>query len=269
MRSGSSRIGVGPCREQVLRALDAALARGIQEGGETAAVHVLGTRLGDDLALPLADGAAGVEVGALRRQELDHLALALRRGPHQRRLLAEGLAGVDVGTGLDEQPGGFDLAAAGRRHQRRFTFGVGEIGVGARLEQHVDDRCRAENRGFGDGRGPEVVLRLDVGAGFDQRAHQLDVVVGRGPHQRRGAVGAGCIRVGALGQHGQGRRAIAALDDVEQRAVGRGRNRDRGGPYRREDNDQRPPLDAHPTPQTGRRRCRRSSPPGCCSGRRW
>ena len=122
---GILEVGVGPGREQVLRALDAALARGIQERGEAAAVHVLGTRLGDDLALPLADGAAGVEVGALRRQELHHLGLALRRGPHQRRLLAEGLAGVDVGTGLDEQPGGFDLAAARRRHQRRFTLGVG------------------------------------------------------------------------------------------------------------------------------------------------
>ncbi len=75
------RIGAG--RNQMPRALHAALAGGIEQRSETAFVHVLGTRFGDDLAFPLADDAARVDVGAPGGEELHHLRLALRGGPHQ------------------------------------------------------------------------------------------------------------------------------------------------------------------------------------------
>ena len=67
MRSGILEIEIGAGRDQVPRALDAALARGIEQRREAALVHVLRPRLGDDLALPLADDAARVEVGAAAR----------------------------------------------------------------------------------------------------------------------------------------------------------------------------------------------------------
>src|SRR5262249_58637470 len=55
--------GIAPRRDQVARALDTALPRGIEQGRETAFVHVFGARLGDDLAFPLADDAARIHVG--------------------------------------------------------------------------------------------------------------------------------------------------------------------------------------------------------------
>ena len=217
------RIGAG--RDQVPRALDAALASGIEQGGEAALVHVLGTRLGDDLALPLTDDAARVEVGALRRQELDHLGLALRGRPHQRRLPAPVFPGVDVGARLEQPPGRVDVAAAGDGHQRRLTFRIPGIGIGARLEQRVDDRRRADDRRLGQRRRAELVLQLDVRAGLDQRADQLEIVVRRRPHDGRGPVGPGRIRVGALGQQPQRGRAIATLGRLEQRGSAAARSR--------------------------------------------
>src|SRR5207247_281274 len=86
--------------------------------------------------LPL---AARVDVGALRRQKLHHVGLALRSRPHQRRLPAECFFGVDVGARLDEHLRRVHLAAARSRHQRRLAFRVLRVGVGAGLEQHVDD----------------------------------------------------------------------------------------------------------------------------------
>ncbi len=57
-------IGIGAGRDQVPRALDTAFARGIEQRREPALVHVFRTRLGDDLAFPLVDDAARVDVGA-------------------------------------------------------------------------------------------------------------------------------------------------------------------------------------------------------------
>jgi hypothetical protein len=87
----------------------------------------------------------------VRRQQLDHVGLPLRRRPHQRRLPAPVLARVDVGARLEQQRGRGDVAAAGDRHQRRFPFRVAAVGVGAGLEQRVDDRRRTDDGRFRQG----------------------------------------------------------------------------------------------------------------------
>ena len=153
-------IGIGAGRDQVPRALDAAFARGVEQRREAALVHVLRPRLGDDLALPLADDAARVEVGAVRGQKLDHLGLALRRGPHQRRLAAPLFFGVDVGARLEQPPGGLDVAAARDGHQRRLAFRILGVGIGAGVEQRVDDRRRADDGRLGERGRAELVLQL-------------------------------------------------------------------------------------------------------------
>ena len=61
---GVFEIWIGPGRDQVSRALNTALAGGIEQRSETTLVQVLGTWLCDDLAFPLADDTARVEVGA-------------------------------------------------------------------------------------------------------------------------------------------------------------------------------------------------------------
>ena len=70
--------------------------------------------------------------------------------------------------------GRIDLAAARGSHQRSFAVGILEIGIGAGLEQRVDDRRGADDRGFGEGRRAELVLQFHIRAGFDQRTDQFD-----------------------------------------------------------------------------------------------
>jgi hypothetical protein len=68
--------------------------------------------------------------------------------------------------------------------------------------------------------GAELVLRFGVGARLDQRAHQLEIVVGRRIHDRRRAIGTRGVDVDALaGQEPHHRRAIAAFSGVEERVL--------------------------------------------------
>ncbi len=67
---------------------------------------------------------------------------------------------------------------------------------------------------------PNWFFSLDVRAGLDERADQFDVVVRRGPHDRRRPVRAGQVRIGALRQQPQRRRAIALLGRVDERRLG-------------------------------------------------
>ncbi len=80
-------IGIGAGGEQVLDTGRATFPRGIVQRGEAALVHVLRARFLDDLALPLIDLAVIVQVRAIRRQELHHVGLALRGGPHDARIV--------------------------------------------------------------------------------------------------------------------------------------------------------------------------------------
>ena len=109
-------IGISTRGDQVPRTLDTAFARCVQQGREATLVHIFRTRLGDDLAFPLADDAARIDIRASRGEEFDHFGLALRRGPHQCRLLAPRFFGVDVGTRVQQALRRFSLAAAGDRH---------------------------------------------------------------------------------------------------------------------------------------------------------
>ena len=72
---------------------------------------------------------------------------------------------------------------------------------------------------------PNWFLQFDVRAGLDQRAHQLEIVVGRGPHDRRRPIRSRRVRVRALGQQPQRGGAIAMLGDASTAAwrLGRGR----------------------------------------------
>ncbi len=182
-------IGIGAGGEQVLNAGRATFPRGIVQRRKAALVHVLRARLLDDLALPLIDLAVIVQVRALRRQELHHVGLALRGGPHERGLSAPGFLGVDVGSRGQQRLGRVNLAAARGGHQRSFAVGSFEIGIGAGLEQRFNDRRGADDRGFGEGRRAKLVRQFDIRAGFDQRADQFQIAVRRGVHD-----GGGCHR---------------------------------------------------------------------------
>ena len=69
--------------------------------------------------------------------------MALRHGPHQRRLTARRLSGIDVGAASQQQLDGLDPPGLRCRHQRRHAGERPTFGVGARAQQLLHERCVA------------------------------------------------------------------------------------------------------------------------------
>ena len=219
---GSGRSTFGAGLEQRTHALEAALARGEQQRRQAAERPVHAPRLAGDLARPIVDDGARVDVGAMLDEQLDHRGLVLRRGPHERRLLAPALARVDVGAVLDEHFGGGRIAAAGDDHQRRLPIGAGCVDRCAGFEQSCDDGGVADRRGFRERRRAELVRSRDVGARRDQSLDEREVVVVDGPVQRRRAVGRFRVDVDAILDRGERDGGVVRLRCAEQvvRGVG-------------------------------------------------
>ena len=66
-------------------------------------IHVLRPPLGGDSPLPVTHHTPVVDLRAMGDQELHHLRLLLRGGPHQRRLAAPQLPGIDLGAMTQQQ----------------------------------------------------------------------------------------------------------------------------------------------------------------------
>ena len=158
--------------------------------------------------------------------------MILGGGPHQRVFAERFFAGVDVGAVAQNQRHGFRVACPRRGHQDRLALADRRLRVGARVEQQLD------HRGVGVGgrerqRGEIVAVGgVDVRAGADEQARDLDRVSLHGPVQRRRAVrlrgvdGPGAPR---RLQQRRDRVPIARLDGVHQPLIGAaGGERERG-----------------------------------------
>jgi hypothetical protein len=91
--------------------------------------------------------------------------------------------GVDVGAGVGQQARQVEGAVAGGEHQRRQPA-AGEL-LDLLLGAAGNRRAPLETAAVGG--GDVVRPRVDVGAGGNQQPSGLDVPLGHGPHQRRGA----------------------------------------------------------------------------------
>ena len=180
---------------------------------------------------------------------VDHRGMALRDGPHQRRLAFALLARVDVGAALDAA-----ACAAAVLPPRATTISAvwpsafGEFDVGAGVEQRREHGDVRRDGGFRHRRRAVVVGDGDVRAGLEQARDEVRVVVMHGPVQRRRAVGLGLIRIGAFREQCDGRRVVVVARRVDERASA-------------------PPRYRRRARAAGRKRARSSRPPRtrpCC-----
>ncbi len=220
---GLVRIGPVDVRtrgQQFARAGDAAFARGIQQRREATAVHALGARLGSHAPLPLADRTAGAHIGAGLDQHLDHLGLALRGGPHQRRLPTPLLLGVHLGAGLQQQLRRIDLAGASHHHQCGLPFRIRRFHIRACAQQQPNHLRATRGGRLGQRHGAEIIARIRIGLRLQQRLHQAHIGEMRGVVQRRGAIRLARARIGTLLQRIQRGFRILRLQRGEQLGIG-------------------------------------------------
>ena len=84
------------------------------------------------------DVGVGIDVGAAREKQLDHVGVIFEHGPHERGLRVHGVLRVDVRAAIEKQGDGIDLAGARRGHESGFAAGVGGVRIGAGIEEPAD-----------------------------------------------------------------------------------------------------------------------------------
>ena len=120
---------------------------------------------------------------------------------------------------VDQQAHGGNTARARCGHQRCFALGVGEIGIGAGLEQDFGHRRVAGPSRLEKRRDPVVIGKVQIGAGSDENLGHLDVEpVGR-PEQRRGSVARWCVYILVRRDEVAETNEIARPDGVGHRTI--------------------------------------------------
>ena len=165
------------------RALDAPFARRVQQRRQPARRPVDRARLGGDLALPVVDRRARVDVGAGAIELAAPSPAGSAPTAHISAVWPRHCStALTLAPLLEQQPRRVDLAGARHDHQRRLAVGVRRLDVGAGLEQRARAAPRwPTTRRLGHRRRAVVVLRVDLGAGANQPLHQIEVVVVRPP----------------------------------------------------------------------------------------
>ena len=146
--------------------------------------------------------------------------MALRDGPHQRRLALALLARVDVGAALDAAaaaaavlpPRATTISAVWPSAFGESTSAPASSNASSTADVRRDGRFRHRRRAV-------VVRGGDVRAGLEQARDEVRVVVMHGPVQRRRAVGLGLIRIGALREQRDGRRVIAVARRIDEQCL--------------------------------------------------
>ena len=130
-----------------------------------------------------------MEVGAGVEQDAHDVVVALGDRPHERGLTAPRFRRVHGGASRDEVGDDVRVARPGGGHEHGFAFCGGGIGIGAALEERLDDRDAAARGREHQGRDAVTVRGGHVRARADDHRDRRRVVRVDGPVERRRAVG--------------------------------------------------------------------------------
>ena len=116
-----------------------------------------------------------MRIGAARQEHGDHVRVVLGHRPHERRLPA-GAAPIEVGAGPRELLCNVRAPGPGRNHDRRLAAQQGEVRIGPRRQQRANHAGAAVLAPRPERGRPEVVRRVDRGAGVEEPPRSVEVV---------------------------------------------------------------------------------------------
>ena len=161
-------------------------------------VHILGARLLNHLAFPLIDLAVIVQARVLRREELHHVGLALRGGPHQADCPPQ------FSFALMSAPAASSTFAASSLPLRAAAISgvspsvVRKLGSAPALSSASRIGAEPMIAASVMAEVPNWFASLTFAPRFDQRADQFQIAIRRRVHDGRAAVGARGVHVGAF-----------------------------------------------------------------------
>ncbi len=136
-----------------------------------------------------------VSCGTVLDEQLDDIGVIFSGCPHQRRFATPHLGRIHSRTRLEEHSDGFRVARTSRGHEHSFALRRRIVGIGACLEQCVDQHRTSIGGGQRQRRHSQAIGERDCGASPDERRCDRDIVGLSGPMKRRRAVAfAACSR---------------------------------------------------------------------------
>ena len=151
-------------------------------------------------------------------QQIDHVLPVRESGEVRCRHVAL-VAQRDVRALLQQQPDHGFAAVLGGQHQRRAAVRRRGIDIGAFLQQQLDDVQRLRRIGGGRVMQRRPALAIHIGTALDQLAHDVEVTLDAGHHQRRLVLARSQIDIDA-------RRLEQHVENLE-RVLMQGRNQPR------------------------------------------
>ncbi len=153
------QVDVRATGEKRLRAVDAAFARGVEQGVNPP--RSMSFSRGSEVTLRAQSRTmpARIHLGMAADEELHHFGLALGGRPHQRGLISPSLARIHVRTRPHEQLSRPRRCRCAQPPSARSALRRWGVGVGARLEQQANDRGVPGGGGERHGGGAVVVRK--------------------------------------------------------------------------------------------------------------
>ena len=215
-------IHIGAGTDQRLDAVRAAVARGIQQGGQSSDGTVLSAGLRGQLVRPVRIQSASLDVGALGQQQLRHLGRVFRRGdsPHQRSLVLKLLNRIDVGAGFDQHLDDGQFPRFDRQHQSGLAALIRTIDSRAGIQQHLHHPGVGQLDRFGKRGGAELIDDVHCRLLRDQRVDQLVVHLVDRPMDRAGAVWLRFIHIRSGANPVERRLPVSGLNEIGQGTPG-------------------------------------------------
>ena len=158
------------------------------------------------------------------------IGMTLVRGLHQRAGTSRAFNGIHIGAAFYQCMHGIDATRARGQHQRTAAERQLFVGIGTALEQGFNHGGIAARRCEPQRRGPIMVRQARFGASLQQQLGQFCVAAIGGPLQGGGAIGLLRIHVGAAFQQTLDFRLVALTG-----GVGNVRLRERSAGHRRQE----------------------------------
>ena len=164
-------------------------------------------------------GRARIGLGTEPNQEFGDVGVVPVCRPHQRGLLSLDFRRANVGSMPEQALDGVGPARARCHHQDGLAVRGRRVGVGAGIQESVDDRAVAVLAGQCQRRHTVPISRRRVSACLDQESDDVRVVVVDRPMQRCRAVGLRAVDINVSPQERTNGRRILGLHCLDERQI--------------------------------------------------
>ena len=163
-----------------------------------------------------------MDIGAGLQKHLHDAGVSFRRRPHQWGLPLKMRTRLHVGAGGQQRSDELRVPRPGAGHQHGLTAGSTRVRIGPSAQQRISHGRTGVEGSQRQGRHPELVHRIRIGASLDQHGRRVEIVPVRSPVECGRAIRLRRIDVDRLRQQGLHRVPVLPFHRLHESLILRG-----------------------------------------------